>query len=104
MLMEYVVGFPALIKAAALPRLPVPPQLPEYGTHKICEFLNFFTRDISSYYGPSGVRIMPPVDADAAKVASMTPSTHARLHLCAAFRQVAKNGLNLIMVNPLEKM
>ena len=104
MLMEYVVGFPALIKTAACPKLPMPPQLPEYGTHKICDFLNSFTRDISSYYGPSGVRIMPPKDADAEKIACLTPSTHARLHLCAAFRQVAKNGLHLMMVNPLEKM
>ena len=102
--MEYVIGFPALIKTAALPKLPTPPNLPEYGTHKISEWLNSFTRDISSYYGPSGVRIMPPTDADAETRAKMTPAVHARLHLCKTFRQVIRNGLDLMMIKPLEKM
>ena len=56
------------------------------------DFLNAFTRALSGYYGPAGVRILlstkegadgsaPP--SDAASVAAM----HARVHLCSTFRQ-----------------
>jgi len=40
LLMEYVLPFPSMVKAAALPALPRPPALPDYGTHKaslLCE-------------------------------------------------------------------
>lgn len=35
LLMEYVLPFATMIKTAALPTLPPPPGLPEYGTHKV---------------------------------------------------------------------
>ena len=35
LLMEYVLPFASMIKGAALPTLPAPPSLPEYGTHKV---------------------------------------------------------------------
>ena len=34
LLMEYVLPFASMIKIAALPNLPAPPALPDYGTHK----------------------------------------------------------------------
>ena len=34
--MEYVLPFASMIKTAALPTLPAPPALPDYGTHKVC--------------------------------------------------------------------
>ena len=110
--MEYVIPFASMIKGAALPTLPAPPSLPDYGTHKVrfslgctselqhvlsfifqvSDFLNAFTRALSGYYGPAGVRILlstkdgadgsaPP--SNAAAVAAM----HARVHLCSTFRQ-----------------
>ena len=33
--MEYVIPFASMIKGAALPTLPAPPLLPDYGTHKV---------------------------------------------------------------------
>ena len=33
--MEYVLPFASMIKTAALPTLPAPPALPDYGTHKV---------------------------------------------------------------------
>ena len=35
LLMEYVIPFASMIKGAALPTLPAPPSLPDYGTHKV---------------------------------------------------------------------
>ena len=35
LLMEYVIPFASMIKGAALPTLPAPPALPDYGTHKV---------------------------------------------------------------------
>ncbi len=32
--MEFVLPFASMIKSAALPTLPTPPGLPDYGTHK----------------------------------------------------------------------
>ena len=101
---------------------------------QVCDFLNMFTRNLSGYYGPAGVRILvntkevdgvAPPPAEPAAVAAM----HARVHLCTAFRQVRKprcwhqapgaeqltrvldataqvidNGLRLLMITPLERM
>ena len=63
--------------------------------YQVSDFLNAFTRALSGYYGPAGVRILlatkegadgsaPP--SDAASVAAM----HARVHLCTAFRQARR--------------
>ena len=67
----------------------------------MCDFLNSFSRSLSGYYGPAGVRILlstregePAAAPGDASVAAM----HARLHLCAAFRQVIDNGLDLLMI------
>ena len=104
-LMEFLLPFAALIRDGASPALPEPPLLPQYGTHKVCDFLNHMVRALSGYYGPTGVRILPtdsmlegpePWDGAAA--------THARVHLCKAFKQVIDNGLRLLMIEPLERM
>jgi arginyl-tRNA synthetase len=104
-LMEFVLPFASMIRDGASPALPEPPLLPQYGTHKVCDFLNHMVRALSGYYGPTGVRILPtdsmlegpePWDGAAA--------THARVHLCKAFKQVIDNGLRLLMIEPLERM
>jgi len=104
--MEYVLPFPAMIKSAALPPLPTPPALPDYGTHKVCDFLNSFSRALSGYYGPAGVRILAreAESGGAPLEAAAVEAMHARLHLCATFRQVIDNGLDLLMIKPLRQM
>ena len=69
---------------------------------QVCDFLNAFTRALSGYYGPAGVRILLPQEGahEAAQLAAM----HARVHLCGAFRQVIDNGLRLLMITPLDRM
>merc|ERR1712178_267029 len=62
MLVEFVWSFGTIIQHAAFPDIPKPPGLPDFGTHKICEFLNHFVRALSSYYGPKGVKILPARD------------------------------------------
>lgn len=109
LLMEFVVPFASVVKAAAQPPLPPPPALPDYGTHKVCDFLNMFARSLSGYYGPAGVRILPLTrDPGGGPAPPPTPEAvaamHARVHLCAAFRTVLNNGLRLLMVEPLDKM
>jgi len=100
LLLDYVLNFGNIIRAAACPTIPAPPQLPEYGTHKVCDFLNYYVRALSSYYGPKGVRILPtPCGKHGGG-----PAMYARIHLCNAFKQVIDNGLKLLMINPLEKM
>ena len=88
---------------AAPPRatIPAPPQLPTVATHRICEFLNFFVRALSSYYGPSGVRILPSPDGSGRGGGD---AMLARIYLCQAFRQVIDNGLRLLMMEPLTRM
>lgn len=109
LLMEYVLPFAWMIETAAMPTLPAPPALPDYGTHKVCDFLNSFTRSLSAYYGPAGVRILVPTkDSEGNAVPAAEPAAvaamHARIHLCQAFRQVIDNGLRLLMITPLERM
>ncbi|KAK3271573.1 hypothetical protein CYMTET_20092, partial [Cymbomonas tetramitiformis] len=99
LLLDFVLRFGATIREAACPTLPSPPGLPDYGTHKICDFLNYFTRAFSSYFGPKGVRIIPTSDGRGGG-----PGMHGRIYLCNALKQVIDNGLNLLMINPLEKM
>ena len=73
--------------------------------HKICDFLNFFTRTLSAYYGPSGVRILPSKqDMESGIPEATAAAMHARIHLCGAFKQVIDNGLRLLMIEPLERM
>ena len=106
MLMEYVMKFPTLLKDAACPNggaLPKPPQNPEFGTHKVCDFLNLFTRKLSSYYGPKGVRILPH-KTQTELTSEQQAALHARIHLCRAFRQVIDNGLDKLFIKPLRKM
>lgn len=109
LLMEFVLPFASMIKSAALPTLPTPPGLPDYGTHKVSDFLNAFTRTLSGYYGPAGVRILLQIkDAEGNAMAAQSPAAvaamNARLHLCATFRQVIDNGLRLLMITPLLQM
>ena len=86
---------------AACPTWPTPPQLPDFGTHKVCEYLDNMVRAISSWYGPSGVRVLPSTMSDS-RGGEM--GTHARMHLLGAFKQCLDNALRLIMVEPLDKM
>ena len=58
-----------------------PPALPKVHTHRMCEFLNQFVRSLSSYYGPSGVRILPSADGKQGGGAAMA----GRIYLCKAF-------------------
>jgi len=57
-------------------------------------------RHLSSYYGPSGVRILPSADGKQGGGAAMA----GRIYLCKAFRQVIDNGLRLTLMEPLERM
>ena len=82
---------------------PEPPQLPQYGCHKVCDFLNTMVRQLSGYYGPQGVRILP-TDSQLETGWDGVAATHARVHLCKAFKQVIDNGLRLLMIEPLERM
>lgn len=103
-LMEFMLPFASMIRDGASPALPEPPLLPQYGTHKVCDFLNHMVRALSAYYGPTGVRILPVdsvLDAGGWDGAS---AMHARVHLCKAFKQVIDNGLRLLMIEPLERM
>ena len=103
LLVEFILAFPMLIKAAACPDMPKPPTTPEFGCHKICDFLNLFARGLSSFYGPRGVRILPKKDqVDIPQ--EQEKAMHARVYLCKAFKQVIDNGLGLLMIKPLEKM
>ena len=107
MLIEFVWSFGQMIKQAACPDpMPAPPQLPEFATHRICEFLNMMVRALSSYYGPKGVRILPrTIDGVLEPVATQAQAAmHARVYLCRAFSQVITNGLDLVMIQPLERM
>ena len=102
-LMEFVLPFASMIVDGAMPKLPEPPALPSYGTHKVCDFLNGMVRGLSAYYGPAGVRILP-TDSQLEEGWNGAAATHARIHLCKAFKQVIDNGLRLLMIEPLERM
>lgn len=105
LLMEYVLPFSQMLCDAALPKLPEPPALPSYGTHKVCEFLNAMVRAVSGYYGPAGVRILPMTNH--VKEGEHMWNKNAmwqRVHYLTALRQVLDNGLRLLMIEPLEKM
>ena len=102
-LMEFVLPFAGMIREGASPKLPEPPALPSYGTHKVCDFLNAMVRALSGYYGPQGVRILP-TDSQLESGWDGADATHARVHLCKAFKQVIDNGLRLLMIEPLERM
>lgn len=99
--MQYVLGFPELVHEAACPTWPTPPQLPEFGTHRVCDYLDSMVRAISSWYGPSGVRVLP---SSMSEGRGGEKGTHARMHLLSTFRQCLDNALRLIMVEPLDKM
>jgi len=100
LLLDHVLNFSTILKLAASVPLPEPPLLPDYGTHKVCDFLNMMVRAMSSYYGPKGVRILPTPDGQCGGGAAMYP----RIYFCQALKQVIDNGLNLLMIEPLEKM
>ena len=101
LLIEFVWSYPSLIQEAAAPVLPQPPALPEFGCHRICEFLNHFVRGLSSYYAK--VRLLPRKDQESIPK-EQEQALHARMYLCQAFRQVIDNGLDLLMMKPLGKM
>eukprot|EP00227_Mantoniella_beaufortii_P005309 CAMPEP_0197614138 /NCGR_PEP_ID=MMETSP1326-20131121/59372_1 /TAXON_ID=1155430 /ORGANISM="Genus nov. species nov., Strain RCC2288" /LENGTH=718 /DNA_ID=CAMNT_0043183007 /DNA_START=37 /DNA_END=2193 /DNA_ORIENTATION=- len=103
-LMEFVLPFASMITDGASPTLPMPPALPGYGTHKVCDFLNSMVRALSAYYGPNGVRILPMDSQLEAGTWDGAAAMHARIHLCKAFKQVIDNGLRLLMIEPLERM
>ena len=100
MLLEYVLPFAGIVASCTPDSIPPPPALPKVHTHRMCEFLNQFVRSLSSYYGPSGVRILPSADGKQGGGAAMA----GRIYLCKAFRQVIDNGLRLTLMEPLERM
>ena len=104
-LMEFVLPFASMIVDGAMPKLPEPPALPSYGTHKVCDFLNGMVRALSGYYGPDG-RAHPAhgQSAGGPGVGRRRRDARARIHLCKAFKQVIDNGLRLLMIEPLERM
>eukprot|EP00033_Pygsuia_biforma_P000674 GCRY01000793.1.p1 GENE.GCRY01000793.1~~GCRY01000793.1.p1 ORF type:complete len:698 (+),score=198.06 GCRY01000793.1:110-2203(+) len=96
---KYVMMFPNMIISAACPNVPAAPQLPEFGLHKTCEFLQNLAQDFSSFYNK--VRIMGRVgEMDDAAQKMM----HTRLYLLKALKTVMENALRLLTVEPLEKM
>lgn len=99
--MLYVLPLPELIQEAACPRFPSPPALPEFGVHKVCDYLYNMVRHISTWYGPSGVRILPSENAEGR---GGEKGTHARMHLLSSFKQCLDNALRLVMMEPLERM
>ena len=101
MLLDFVLPYASMLNDSTCPTIPAPPQLPTVATHRICEFLNFFVRALSSYYGPSGVRILPSPDGSGRGGGD---AMLARIYLCQAFRQVIDNGLRLLMMEPLTRM
>lgn len=98
LLMDFVLPFYSIIESSACPTFPQLPGLPEFKTHVMCEYLNSFTRRLSSYY--RSVRILPGDEPGTGGGDAM----HARLQLCKAFKQCIDNGLRLLMIEPLEKM
>jgi arginyl-tRNA synthetase len=78
--------FPRIVSAAAQLREP----------HRVARYLEELATAYHSFY--SACRVLPMNDED------VTDETVARLMLCAATRQVIKNGLDLLGVSAPEKM
>ena len=78
--------FPRIVSSAAQLREP----------HRVARYLEELATAYHSFY--SACRVLPMNDA------AVTDETIARLMLCAATRQVIKNGLDLLGVSAPEKM
>jgi arginyl-tRNA synthetase len=96
LLLNFMVPFADMVKTAACPALPQPPQLPEFGTHKVCDFLLLLVNEVSSYY--KRVRILDTSGRGGAG------GMHARLAFLKAVRQLIDNALRLLTIEPLERM
>ncbi|KAJ5078040.1 arginine-tRNA ligase [Anaeramoeba ignava] len=92
LLLTYVIPFASMIRQAACPDIPPIPKLPEFATHRVSEFLNFFVRNFSSYYKRVKILRGDPL------------CLHPRLRLIQAFKQVFDNALQLLSIKPLERM
>ncbi|KAJ6226430.1 arginine--tRNA ligase [Anaeramoeba flamelloides] len=92
LVMNYLMKFNRIIRDAAIPKIPVMPKIPEFGTSKIPEFLNFLVRRFSSYYKRVPILNGKPEDL------------HPRLRFVKAVSQVVDNGLRLLSIEPLERM
>ena len=79
-LMEFVLPFASMIVDGAMPKLPEPPALPSYGTHKVYDFLNGMVRGLSAYYGPAGVVL--PTDSQLEE-GGTAPPRRTRVSTCA---------------------
>jgi arginyl-tRNA synthetase len=90
-LTKFLLPFASLIVQAALPPIPAPPKLAEFGTHVIPQFAYELANEFSSYYG----RV---------KILCGGPQMYARIRFCRAVQQVIKNALRLFMVDPLDAM
>jgi len=82
-----------LVKQSACPSIPPLPALPEFATHKLCDYLVTHVRDFSAYWGNH--RIIQPDNV---------PLTHARVQLCNGLRQGVENALHLLGMKPLTRM
>jgi arginyl-tRNA synthetase len=78
--------FPRIVSSAAQLREP----------HRVARYLEELATAYHSFY--SACRVLPMNDD------AVTDETIARLMLCAATRQVLKNGLDLLGVSAPEKM
>jgi len=95
LLLEYVLPFPNLIHQIACPDYPTPPQLPEFATNKLCDFCMNLVNSFSSYY--KSVRIL--VDDE-----KSFPTMYARLYFCRSLQAVLDNALDILTMQPPQKM
>eukprot|EP00708_Paratrimastix_pyriformis_P002214 GAFH01000955.1.p2 GENE.GAFH01000955.1~~GAFH01000955.1.p2 ORF type:complete len:736 (-),score=385.89 GAFH01000955.1:67-2121(-) len=95
LLIEYLITFPDVVWAIAVPAMPARPALPQFSAHLLCDHLVSLVRLFSSYY--KRVKIINPDPAQA-------PLMHARLWMCRLVQQVLGNGMKLLTMHPLDQM
>lgn len=97
-LLVLVLMFPSLLVDIACPRLPSPPNLPEFQTQRLCEFLSRIVGLFSKKLW-SRVRIL----ADKDKPEDF-PVMNTRLYLVKAIHAVMENGIRILTMKPLERI
>jgi len=95
LLLEFILPFPTLIHQIAIPDFPAPPQLPEFATNKLCDFCMNLVNGFSSYY--KSVRILTEDPKEA-------PAMLARIYFCKSLQTVLDNALDILTMQPPEKM
>lgn len=95
LLLNYLLPFSHLVLTTACPNYPPAPQIPEFPTARLCEFLCKLAKDFSKYWSTSRV-----LSTDEDKHQLM----FVRIYLLRALKTVLTNGLRLLTMNPLDKM